>query len=302
MLRRRSLLAAGTALLLAASGCSSSDDHPGESLPETLTDAGAETSPNGDASHEPDASTDASDAADASDAPSESADEPDADADQDAADEPFDDADAGSDAPIDDAADEDALEPVDGSACNAIVEQHAIEGATHVPECSPVTYGTNPPSSGNHYPVWAAFRTYSSPLPRGYYVHDLEHGAIVVTYNCPGGCASEVAQAQAMIDALPADPLCPEGGALQRRVILTPDPLLDVRWGASAWGWTLRASCFEPQVFTQFATDHYAQGPENFCIDGYDFTAADGGLTIQPGCGSDDGGLDGGTATDASME
>lgn len=296
---RPSLLAVGSVLLVAASACSSSDE--GESLPETAADAQPDAAASGDASHEPDASADApGEPADESDASSEAS-----DVDADLTDASSQDADAADDAPTD-AADADApadASPIDGSACDAVVEQHAIEGATHVAECSPVTYGTNPPSSGDHYAVWPAFRTYASPVPRGYYVHALEHGAIVITYNCPDGCASEVAEAQAMIDALPVDPLCPEGGSLKRRVILTPDPLLDVRWGASAWGFTLRAGCFEAPAFDAFARDHYAQSPEDICVDGHDFTLSDGGLAVEPGCGAGDGGSDdGGTVTDASME
>jgi hypothetical protein len=54
----------------------------------------------------------------------------------------------------------------------------------HVPIGSQVEYDSNPPSSGPHYPIWAAFRVYTSPVPRPYYVHDLEHGAVVLVYNC----------------------------------------------------------------------------------------------------------------------
>src|SRR5579863_2467829 len=95
----------------------------------------------------------------------------------------------------------------DAGACNAIVAQHPIEGATHVAVCSPVTYATKPPSSGNHYPIWAAYQTYASAIPEGFWVHDLEHGAVVVSYNCPSGCADQVADAQAWISALPDDPI-----------------------------------------------------------------------------------------------
>ena len=97
-------------------------------------------------------------------------------------------------------------------------------------------------------------------------------------YNCsaPVGspaseseCADEVAQVQALIDALPADPVC--SAATPRRVVLTPDPLLDVRWGVSAWGFTLRADCVDEQRFRQFYLNHFARGPEDLCNPGSDF-------------------------------
>jgi hypothetical protein len=156
-----------------------------------------------------------------------------------------------------------------GGACN--VEPTTVTGLdqTHVATCSEVSYPDNPPAGGNHYSQWAAFQSYSFPVPRGFWVHDLEHGAVVYSYNCPDGCAEEVAKVQALIDALPADPLC--SADTERRVVLTPDPLLDVRWGVSAWGFSLRADCVDSQRFQQFYLNHFARGPENLCNPGTDF-------------------------------
>jgi hypothetical protein len=139
----------------------------------------------------------------------------------------------------------------------------------HVSVCSAVSYPDSPPAGGPHYPNWAAFRSYSFAVPRGFWVHDLEHGGVVYSYNCADGCADEVAQVQAMIDALPVDPACPS--TAPRRVVLTPDPLLDVRWGVSAWGFTLRADCVDTERFRQFYLNHFALGPENLCNPGIDF-------------------------------
>jgi Protein of unknown function (DUF3105) len=152
---------------------------------------------------------------------------------------------------------------IDAGTCSAVVAQHPDEGAFHV-DCTPIPiYGTNPPSSGNHYGTWADYKTYDAPVPWGHLVHSLEHGAIVIVYNCPDGCADEVAAAQAMIDALPTDPICT--APTRHRVILAPDPTLDVRWAASAWTWTLRAPCFDAATFTAFAAAHYGMGGEDLC-------------------------------------
>jgi len=156
-----------------------------------------------------------------------------------------------------------------GGTCNVTVQTDANLTANHEPLCSALSYPDNPPAGGNHYPVWAAFQSYSFAVPIGFWVHDLEHGGVVYTYNCADGCPDEVARAQAMIDALPADPLC--SGAPARRVVLTPDPQLDVRWGASAWGHTLRADCLDADRFRQFYLNHFGQGPEALCAQGDDF-------------------------------
>jgi hypothetical protein len=182
---------------------------------------------------------------------------------------------AGGQGDLDDGGGGDVIE-IDGGACTAVVAKHPNEGASHV-DCLPVpTYGTNPPSSGNHYMIWADFKTYDKPVPWGHLVHALEHGAVVIVYNCPDGCPDEVARAQAMIDGLPY-PLDPadvdviDGFACtaptKGRVILAPDPHLDVRWAASAWTWTLKSTCFDEATFSAFTQGHYAQAGENFCIE-----------------------------------
>lgn len=157
--------------------------------------------------------------------------------------------------------------------CSVDVATHADEGGQHVPSCSKVTYGTNPPSSGSHYPVWSAFKRYTAPVPRGFVVHNLEHGAMVVSYR-PDVSAADVDAIARWADALPDDPDCPE-----RRLVITPDPLLDVPFAAAAWGVTLRAACFDAPQFTRFFRDHVGHAPEQVCAGGADLTQS------MPGCG-----------------
>jgi hypothetical protein len=173
-------------------------------------------------------------------------------------------------------------------ACEAVTQQHPIEGETHVPICSYVDYHTLPPSSGDHYPVWTAYMSYTEPVPEGYWVHNLEHGTIVFSYNCGStGCASDVAAAQALIDAYADDPLCAsQDTGVLHRFVMTPDPRLDVRFAASAWGWTLRANCFDKDAFLAFAKAHYGQGPEAICSNGEDVISTASGDPA--GCGAAD--------------
>jgi hypothetical protein len=152
---------------------------------------------------------------------------------------------------------------IEGSGCAAVERQYAVEASPHLPDCSAVSYATNPPSSGPHYGTWAAYQVYEEPVPHGFLVHSLEHGGVVFFYSCTD-CADEVARARAVIDALPVDAACASTG-VSRRLILTPDPLLSTRWAAAAWGVTLQAECFEEAVFDAFARTHYAQGAENIC-------------------------------------
>jgi hypothetical protein len=149
---------------------------------------------------------------------------------------------------------------VDGSQCNAVIADHADEGANHIACTTPATYLTMPPSSGNHYPIWPAPGTYTAAIPWGHLVHFMEHGGVVIVYNCGAtGCADELARAQAFVAGI-ADAACTPA-----RVIMMPDPTLDVRWAASAWTWTLRADCYDDAAFSQFVAEHLGHGLEAVC-------------------------------------
>jgi hypothetical protein len=154
--------------------------------------------------------------------------------------------------------------------CSAIVRSYEGASAAHHAECSDIEYSTSPPVFGDHYASWAAYQSYDFPVPLGFLVHDLEHGAVVLFYDCPEGCQDEVDAAQAFIDALPDDPRCAADVRVQ--VVLVPRPGLGSRWAASAWGYSLNADCFDPDVFGDFYAEHVGRGPEDLCNQGVAFS------------------------------
>lgn len=163
--------------------------------------------------------------------------------------------------------------PPDGeidASCKVTIDTPSIVPSTHVPEGTDIAYTSNPPSSGPHYPRWAAFQEFSEPVADGYLVHSMEHGAVVLFYSCDllpaGTCPSVVAGLRAIRDALPADPICDP--SVRVRVIIVPRPKLDVPVAAAAWGWTYRAACLDEPSLAQFVRDHYGKAPENFCAQG----------------------------------
>lgn len=153
-------------------------------------------------------------------------------------------------------------------ACNAVETSFENGTRSHLEECSDIEYEMSPPVFGDHYPVWAAYKTYEFPVPLGYLVHSLEHGAVIFFYDCPEGCTEEVDDVQAFIATLPADARCSDD--VQHQIILVPRPGLGARWAASAWGYSLTADCFDLAVFEQFYRAHLGQAPENLCIQGVD--------------------------------
>jgi hypothetical protein len=154
-----------------------------------------------------------------------------------------------------------------GGSC--VIEQLAPpdQGAAHVPVkaatggCTPVTYATKPPASGTHYGTWAVFRVYDTPVPWGFLVHAMEHGAVVIAYNC-SNCDADIAAIEKLWADTPPKAACP-----RPPLIVTPDPTLDVPFAAASWGHILRARCFDRAEFQAFITAHANQGPEFFATD-----------------------------------
>jgi len=174
--------------------------------------------------------------------------------------------------------------PLPGETKCEVVVTHGIKipGAKHVDPCTPVKYATNPPSGGDHWPIWAAFKAYTIPVPREMYVHDMEHGGVVLAYRCSGACPDVVAMLTDVEETTKADPACIQAG-IKARVVLTPDPKLETPVAAAAWGSTYVATCLDPASLKQFVKDSYGKGTENICGGGLAIDELDGGALCADG-------------------
>lgn len=164
-----------------------------------------------------------------------------------------------------------ATPPADkpAASCDVTIESPPISGAAHVPEGTTIAYCSNPPSSGDHYPVWAAFQEYSAPVEWPYLVHSMEHGAVLLLYKCdPPGCPELVEQLVKVRDDAAVDPLCTEG---VKRIIIAPSTTIATKVAAAAWGKTYQAACVDIPTLEAFVRDNYAKGPENLCATGRTF-------------------------------
>jgi hypothetical protein len=71
-----------------------------------------------------------------------------------------------------------------GDCTESEASRSPVTGHTHL------FVGTTPangdfPASGNHWGAWAKWNTvYTKPVKRGFYLHNLEHGGIVLSYKC----------------------------------------------------------------------------------------------------------------------
>ncbi len=168
--------------------------------------------------------------------------------------------------------------------CKVTITDHLpFEGQTHQPVCTPITYKSNPPSSGDHWPIWAAFTTYDKAVPREMLVHDLEHGAVVMAFACNGACPDIGAAFEKAASDFGPDPVCvsSQGNAKRSRIVITPDPKLAAPIGLSAWRANYVATCVDPPSLLQFIKDHYGHGTEQVCVEGRDPSSPDTGV---PAC------------------
>jgi hypothetical protein len=128
----------------------------------------------------------------------------------------------------------------------------------HEAEGTPVSYRANPPASGNHWPVWQTpWQAYTTAVPRERWVHNLEHGGIVLSYHCQDGCPEVVAELTALRNATAPDQYN------EQRVLITPDPLMPKRVAALAWGWRWQGDAVDSSTIQCFIRDRYDRGPES---------------------------------------
>ena len=148
----------------------------------------------------------------------------------------------------------------DAGPCEAFPLEN--EGWMHVPEDSTIDYQHNPPASGPHYPVWLRYQAYTTAQARPYYVHNLEHGAIVLVHR-PDAAPALIASLTDTFRALPNDAQCGHP-----RALLTPDPLLTRPVAAIAANFVLEGDCVSPDAIRRFTLAHRNQAPENICDSG----------------------------------
>ena len=158
--------------------------------------------------------------------------------------------------------------------CNVTTQETLTNIHQHVPVCSSLPIRSLPPTEGPHYPLWAAYQAYDSPVPYGFLIHAMEHGGVVIWHKClPAECPDLVAALRNIADTYPADSLCSATPA-RNRIVVVPDPNLDVPIAATAWQHMYKATCLDTASLTDFvATNYQVRASENFCSAGVDETS-----------------------------
>lgn len=138
------------------------------------------------------------------------------------------------------------------------------EGAQHVPAGTQVEYETIPPASGPHWssadppaPVDPGF--YEDALEEEQWVHNLEHGYVVVLYDCGEECeASLLADLTAF-----ADEAAPSEDFGYAKIVIAPYDGLAFPLVAIAWDVQMYLESYDEAALTAFFEKYQDEGPEH---------------------------------------
>lgn len=148
-------------------------------------------------------------------------------------------------------------------------------GRTHITNAGQrLSYGFCPPTSGEHYqitgvgPIGAAVYGPTEERSPGGWIHNLEHGYIVVLYRCPSSedcpSAAEMAELQRIFDEAPESGIarCP------KKVIVARFDSISTRFALLAWDRALLVNEIDADTALTFAqqwTQHPAAPENNSC-------------------------------------
>ena len=151
-----------------------------------------------------------------------------------------------------------------GQAINELPHFHILPPAT-------VSYNHNPPTSGCHYsiasqaPVLPGAYPSNAVIPPEYWVHNLEHGYIVVLYNCPQGCDSDFQKLVAWRKTLPPDPAA-NGAIPYAKVVILPWPSMDKKFAAVSWDYYEGFDSLDITKIQDFYDNHVGHSPEGAMV------------------------------------
>jgi len=151
-------------------------------------------------------------------------------------------------------------------------------------------YNSNPPTSGPHNADWIRAGVYASPQDKYKLIHSLEHGYIVVHYNCARPISNfqfpifnqfsmiQIAKAHedegdADKDSTPSAEIkteCALGKMLadfgtkmgMKKLIVTPDETIKFPVVMTAWNRILEMPNFDEKLATKFVKSFRDKGPE----------------------------------------
>jgi hypothetical protein len=147
----------------------------------------------------------------------------------------------------------------------------AIDEMPHIHVAPParVQYNHDPPTSGCHYSIAGAAPlnpgVYGQEIQPEYWVHNLEHGYVVILYNCPQGCPDDVQKLIAWHKTLPPDP-AGQGVIKYAKVVVLPWHTMPKKFAAVSWDYYQGFDSLDISQIQAFYDDHVGHSPEGALV------------------------------------
>ena len=144
------------------------------------------------------------------------------------------------------------------------VQTFKDQGREHLPVGQPYDfYESNPPTSGPHSAQPADWGVHDEPLPKEVPVHNMEHGGVVIWYDCSAGVPLDDAQCRELRDQLAA--LVQSEVSAGKLVLMAPYAGMEHRIALTAWRTLDTLDEFDAARIQAFI-DHYERlfNPEGF--------------------------------------
>jgi hypothetical protein len=146
--------------------------------------------------------------------------------------------------------------PRPGEDVPVLGRDHVQPGVPHDP------YNSDPPTSGPHYPTTAEVGFYDEAPADEYLVHNLEHGNVVIWYNCsqlsPADCETLKGQIKTTMS---------QAGLSQvtgtSKLVAVPRPTMTTLLALTSWGRIDRLDKFDQKEILDFIKAFRDHAPEN---------------------------------------
>lgn len=127
---------------------------------------------------------------------------------------------------------------------------HAVKGQGNLhidsPRVEHEAYNTNPPTSGPHTPYTAKWGVHEVPVAPELQVHNLEHGGVLLQYNCPESCPELTTHLAAVAENY-------------SRVLVAPYPLMESKIALTAWERIDTLDTFDEKRITDFVEAYHGK-------------------------------------------
>lgn len=164
-------------------------------------------------------------------------------------------------------------------------------GRNHIPVGQKVKYNSNPPTSGDHFEDWIRSGVYDEVKEDGLLIHSLEHGYVIISYNCDhkevssswtravfaheedfeASISAQTSSPSAQLSENFSSQSC-QGLVKQltevfnkkgaKKLIVLPRPNLDTRIALTAWNYIDKFDALDKARIEKFIDAHLNNGPE----------------------------------------